>query len=352
MSELQDMIADTTRRIFTDLGRPQEIILAGDESWRAPLWQALEEAGLTRAWTAEDFGGAGLDAAATFTILRVAGEHGVAVPLAESILAARVLGDAGIMPPEGALTVAPVRTGDSLAIDSAGRVSGRVEAVPFATMAEHLACLADGEAGPTVALLAAADCGIDPATAHSSDGRDGVDLDGVTALELAPAPYDGEVVRRMGAAMRAAQMAGAMQGLLDMSVDYAQERVAFGRPIGKFQAVQHLLARLAEETAAALAAAGSAAYALDTLPLDGEAVFVEVAAAKIRAGEAAGEVALIAHQSHGAIGFTLEHPLHRLAQRMWDWRDDFGGEAEWSLPLGRLFAAKGGVGFWPAVTAI
>lgn len=352
MSEFDDMIADTTRRIFQDLGRPQEIILAGDESWRAPLWAALEEAGLTRAWAGEDYGGAGLNAAATFTILRVAGEYGVALPLAETILATRLLAEAGILAPDGAIAVAPMRAGDSFAIDAGGRVSGRADAVPFAAMADHIVCLAEGEAGQTVALLAAADCAIQAGASHSGDGRDGIDLDGVAALEQAPSALDTETLRRLGAAMRAMQMAGAMQGLLDMAVDYAQERVAFGRPIGKFQAVQHLLARLAEETAAALAAAGSAAYALDNLPLDGEAVFIEVATAKIRAGEAAGEVALIAHQTHGAIGFTLEHPLHRLVQRMWDWRDDFGGEAEWSLPLGRLFAGKGSRGFWPTVTAI
>ena len=352
MSEFEDMIADTTRRIFQDLGRPQDIILAGDESWRTPLWAALEDAGLTRAWAGEEFGGAGLGAAATFTILRVAGEYGVAVPLAETILATHLLAEAGILAPEGSLAVAPAASGDGLTIDSAGQVSGRSDAVPFANGVDHLVCLAEGEAGPTVALITIGDCGIDSRTAHSSDSRDGVVLNGVAALEHAPSTIDADGLRRLGAAMRAAQMAGAMQGLLDISVDYAQERIAFGRPIGKFQAVQHLLARLAEETAAALAAAGSVAHALDTLPLDSEAVFVEVAAAKIRAGEAAGEAALIAHQTHGAIGFTLEHPLHRLVQRMWDWRDDFGGEAEWSLPLGRLFAGKGSGGFWPAITAI
>lgn len=349
MSEFEDMIADTTRRIFQDLGRPQEIILTGDDSWRQPLWAALEQAGLTRAWAAEDFGGAGLNAAATFTILRVAGEHGVAVPLAETVLATRLLSEAALPLPDGTLAVA---SAPGLTIDAAGRVSGRAEAVPFAGQAEHLVCLAEGAAGPTVALLAAGDCAIDAATAHSSDGRDGVDLDGIAALDQAPSGIDGDGLQRLGAAMRAMQMAGAMQGLLDMAVEYAQERVAFGRPIGKFQAVQHLLARLAEETAAALAAASSAAYALDTQPLDSEAVFVEVAAAKIRAGEAAGEAALIAHQVHGAIGFTLEHPLHRLVQRMWDWRDDFGSEAQWSLPLGRMFAGRGSRGFWPTITAI
>ena len=53
MSEMREIILDTTARIFTDLGAPQEIILAGDDGWKAPLWSALEEAGLTRAWLPE-----------------------------------------------------------------------------------------------------------------------------------------------------------------------------------------------------------------------------------------------------------------------------------------------------------
>ena len=92
----------------------------------------------------------------------------------------------------------------------------------------------------------------------------------------------------MGAAVRATQMAGALAAILDIAVDYAQERKAFGRAIAKFQAVQHNLARLAGETAAALAAAGSAADAIAHAEAFDEAVFLEVAAAKIRAGGAAG----------------------------------------------------------------
>src|SRR6185312_13288779 len=107
---------------------------------------------------------------------------------------------------------------------------------------------------------------------------------------------------------------------------YANERVAFERPIGKFQAVQQNLARLAGETAAALAAAGSAADALAQATSIDDALFLEAAAAKIRSAEAAAEGAAIAHQVHGAIGFTQEHVLHRYTLRLLGWRDDFGNE--------------------------
>ncbi len=90
MGEMREIIVDTTRRIFTDLAAPQEIILAGDDGWKAPLWSALEEAGLTQAWVAEEDGGAGVSITDTFAILRTAGRFAVAVPLAETLLSARL----------------------------------------------------------------------------------------------------------------------------------------------------------------------------------------------------------------------------------------------------------------------
>ena len=77
-----------------------------------------------------------------------------------------------------------------------------------------------------------------------------------------------------------------------------------------------------------------------------------IAVAKSRAGEAAGIGAAIAHQIHGAIGFTYEHSLHFLTRRLWAWRDEYGGEAEWNLLLGRHLAAAGADRLWPELTAL
>jgi alkylation response protein AidB-like acyl-CoA dehydrogenase len=151
----------------------------------------------------------------------------------------------------------------------------------------------------------------------------------------------------LGALMRAAQMAGAMEAALDLSTRYANDRVQFGRPIGKFQAVQQQMALLAEETAAALVAVESAAIAV----AQGRAsVDFAIAAAKTRAGMAAGRVAEIAHQVHGAIGFAEEHALHYLTRRLWSWRDEFGDESYWASALGQRVAAAGADGLWPLIT--
>ena len=145
--------------------------------------------------------------------------------------------------------------------------------------------------------------------------------------------------------------AGALEALLDLTLRHANERVAFERPIGKFQAVQHSLARLAGEVAAAMTAAGSAADALAHAHSFDDAVFLEVAAAKIRTAQAAAEGAAIAHQIHGAIGFTREHILHRFTLRLLAWRDDFGNESHWAAALGNCVAARGAEEFWPLLAS-
>ena len=125
--------------------------------------------------------------------------------------------------------------------------------------------------------------------------------------------------------------------MLEISVRYSNERVAFEKKISKFQAVQHNLARLAGESAAALAAATSAADAIANATIvRRRAVFLEAVAAKIRCSEAAEKGGAIAHQVHGAIGFTIEHILHRYSLRALAWRDDFGSESYWAVELGKL----------------
>ena len=162
-----------------------------------------------------------------------------------------------------------------------------------------------------------------------------------------PNAVSADLVRGVGALLRAAQMAGAMEAALGLATAYANDRVQFGRPIGKFQAIQQQLALLAEETAAALVAVESAAISVAEGRQSAE---FAVPAAKIRAGEAAETVAEIAHQVHGAIGFTEEHSLHYLTRRLWSWRDEFGDEAYWAGVLGRRIAAAGGAGLWPLIT--
>jgi acyl-CoA dehydrogenase len=217
-----------------------------------------------------------------------------------------------------------------------------------------LAVLARREGGGSaVALVETSQARLMEGTSMGGDPLDAVSFNRArpVAVKDAPAGLDGQALMLMGAAARSMQMAGALEAILDLAVAYANERVAFERPIAKFQAVQHNLARLAGETAAAVAAAGSAADAIARATTFDEGVFLEAAAAKIRVGEAATEGAGIAHQVLGAIGFTQEHILHRFTRRLWSWRDDFGNESSWAVKLGTMVAAKGADGLWPMLAA-
>ena len=140
-------------------------------------------------------------------------------------------------------------------------------------------------------------------------------------------------------------MAGALDATLAMTLEYAGDRVQFGRPLAKFQAVQQQLSVLAGQVAAAGRAADWAVAAVEAGQGD-EAIAV----AKARSGEAAGIAAEICHQLHGAIGFTREYALQHLSRRLWAWRDEFGPEVVWQRELGRLAAKSGPEGLWPFIS--
>lgn len=352
MSEIDTIIVDTTTRILQDLCDPQTVNNAPDEKWKAPLWSALEESGLTLTWVPDTLGGAGAGLVDGFEVLRVSGNFAVPVPLAETLLAGWLLAQAGLPAPPGAMSVAPVRTEDRIALGADGSLSGAAQGVPFAREAEHFAVLARRGETPVIALVERGGCHIAEGRSIADDSKDTVTFDGAVPVTVADAPdgLDEGALLMMGAAARASQMAGALEAILEISVQYSKDRVAFERPISKFQAVQHNLARLAGETAAAVAVASSAADAIARAHGFDDHVFLEVASAKIRAGEAAGEGAAIGHQVHGAIGFTLEHILHRYSRRLWSWRDDFGSESVWAVKLGNAIAANGADELWPTLT--
>jgi alkylation response protein AidB-like acyl-CoA dehydrogenase len=353
VNESGHIVGETAARIFADLADPQTINRAPDGGWREPLWRALSDSGLTLAWVPEEHGGAGASLADGFEILSVAGRFALPIPLGETLLAGWLLSRAGIAAPAGAMTVAPARPNDRIALNADGTLSGRARGVPFAQGAQHLAVLATGAGGTAVALVDAGACRVTAGRTLAGDACDDVTFDKVRPLRTAPAPdgLDQTALMLMGAAVRSVESAGALEAVLSLTVRYANERVAFERPIAKFQAVQHNLARLAGEVAAAVAAAGSAADAIARAPTFDEAIFLEAASAKIRCAEAAQEGAAIAHQVHGAIGFTQEHILHRYTLRLLSWRDDFGNESHWAVALGNLVAARGADDLWPLVAS-
>lgn len=337
----------TARAVFAD--HPAEVA----DGLPGALWSTLTELGLVQLTLPEEAGGSGGALADGAALLLAAGEAAAPVPLAETELAGWLLHSAGLPVPPGVLavgtpgelTVSP-GSGGTLA------VRGRLPRVGWARYAVRVAVLAAGpDGGDVVASVDPNAPGVELVEGSNLAGepRDELRLD-TTVADWAAAPNGaGQQLARRAALARALLLAGALQRALGQSVRYAGERVQFGRPIGKFQAVQQQLALAAAEVAAGRAAA-EAAVRIAANGFETEDAGFAVAVAKARTSEAAGAVARIAHQVHGAIGFTLEHDLRLATTRLWAWREEDGSDAHWNTVIGQRALAAGADGLWPLLT--
>jgi len=350
MMEMGSLLADTVTRLFTDLVTKEAIESAEKGVWPDKLWRALEEGGLTLPLVAESAGGAGLTWLDAHVMVRAAGRHTAPVPLAETIVAGALLSRANLDVPLGPLTLAPVRRSEILTLARRGnafKVSGTATRVPWGRSAGHVVTVADVDGAPTVAIIATSAAKVAPDTNLALEPRDTLVFDSAPVVAAAPARgIPSDAIRLYGAMVRAAQMAGALDSILEQGVRYATERKQFGRPIANFQAIQHYLAVVAGHVAASGLAAEQAFRAADGLDPS-----FEIAVAKVRVGEAAGVAAGLVHQVHGAIGFTYEHSLHFATRRLWSWRAEFGSESGWAMELGRRVAARGADALWADLTA-
>jgi acyl-CoA dehydrogenase len=349
-NDVRAMLVESVTRLMTDQVDPRMLDAAKDGGWSAALWQILEDVEFTRLGIPEEAGGAGGTLSDLAAVLRVAGRFAAPVPLAETaMLGAWMLASAGLPVPRGPLAAGPAGHEVVRARRDGRRwiISGVLPRLPWARVAKRLVLLAETDQGGVVVSVDPARCEIRPGRNLAGEPRDGVVLDEVIAEEAAAATnITRSALRLRGALARALLMAGALERTLELAVRYAQERTQFGRRIGQFQAIQQELARFAGEVAAAVAAAHSAAGAMER-----EAdVTLAVASAKIRTAEAAREGALISHQVHGAIGVTDEYPLHHSTLRLWSWREEYGNEAEWAIALGGIIQKRGADSLWVALT--
>ncbi|MGK2881982.1 MAG: acyl-CoA dehydrogenase family protein [Mycobacterium sp.] len=330
-----------------------ELMSAAEGSWSPELWQRLEEIGLTRIGVDERLGGAGGGIAEAATVLRVAAGHAAPVPLAEALFpVAAGCTASGLALPAGPVTIAD-GAGLTLTPDGAGALlRGVANRVPYARVSQRVLVVTDDPQQALAALVDPADCRLTSIDNLAGEPRDDLAADAVriprSAIAEVPPGTAGHL-RRLGALARAVQLSGALDSVLEATVRYAGERVQFGRPIGQFQAVAHQIAELAGLAACAGAAAQAAVAAVAADP---DSATLAIAAAKARTSAAAGPAARIAHQVHGAIGFTQEHRLQNLTRRLWAWREECGSAEHWSRELGRAVIAGGGDGLWPTITSM
>ena len=351
-SDVRAMLVESATRLFADHVDAKLLDAAKREGWSPGLWLIVEEAQLPLVSIAEEAGGAGGTLSDLAAVLRIAGRYAAPIPLAETALAGWMLASCGLPVASGPLACGPVH-GETVTARPRGAqwiLSGSLRRVPWARIAQRLVVLVDGPTGAMVTCVDPKLCRVSPGRNLAGEPRDDVVLDDVIVAENLVAPaapgVDHAALRLRGALARSLLMAGALERALELAVRYSTERTQFGRKIGQFQAIQQELARFAGEVAAAVAAALSAAGALER----GADALLAVASAKIRTAQAAHEGSLIAHQVHGAIGVTDEYALHHSTLRLWAWREEFGNEAAWAAELGRAITTAGADRLWPLLT--
>ena len=300
------------------------------------LWNAAVDLGLDKLALSEENGGFGFSLSDALFALRVLARHAMPLPLADHFIACRLLQRANIEVPDGPLTLAL----GSYALTEAS-VDGSASRVPSADHCTQ-AVVVSAERIGLVSLEGARST---RERNLASESRLQLEFKSAPLIAAASLKNADDMALCEAALVRSVQMVGAMEGAMSMTIQYATERVQFGRAIGKFQAVQQMIAVMAGEVAASSAASDYAIYR-EAQAHDPAAVAV----AKARVSEAAGKVAESAHQTLGAMGITREHGLHYRTRRLWAWREEFGNEVYWQTRLGQAVCAQGADSVWPMLS--
>jgi len=339
----QAMLAD----LVSDLVKNHPpFVLSADRSWDSAFWTDLAMTGLTSVGDDDTH----TSVPTAVNVIAGLARGAAAVPFAEHVLVARpILAAAGLGPPP-ADEVTTFAMGELRARPGQGDtwlLSGHAGS-PWLSVAAHTVLVAATGDGAVLGLASPADLDVRTGVNVAGEPRDVVIADDVPVRGV---PVPDELVRDLRdryALARAAQLFGGLHEILLLSLRYAQERQQFGRNIGRFQAIQFMVAEIAEEVALVAASVKAAANAVAAARPEAAAL---VAASKVNAGAAVGPVARNAHQVHGAIGFTQEHGLHHLTRRCWSWRDEAGVELTHAraLSLALVSGAEPGA-FWANLT--
>ncbi|MDR0275800.1 MAG: acyl-CoA dehydrogenase [Burkholderiaceae bacterium] len=306
---MDDLFSGALRQLLEGRCTPQVVREIEGGASPQPLRQAIEESGFADALVPEAQGGAGLGLSQAFALLQLCGAFALPVPLPETMLARALLAQADIKPPKGSMALAEEAT-------QSQDGTLRCESVRHGRTADAVLVSHQGQCRLLPVATAAREAAVFPLDA---------DLQWPASAWAQATPLPGaHDLRTLHAVLAAAQLAGALMAVCQRTLQYANERVQFGRPIGKFQAIQHQLAVIAEHAFAARMAAqiGCQCEGLAPDPL-------RAAIAKARTGEAAVEVAALAHSIHGAIGFTAEFDLQLFTRRLHLWRQTAGSESYW-----------------------
>ena len=293
----------------------------------------------------EDLGGSGGELADLVALVQACGRHVVSVPLLESAAAGLIAAQRGHILAALPATVAVPRAGGTVRITEDGIVTGQVGRVPWGRGAAAIIVVAGRADGrPVLAEVDGAAGGLERSHGVNLAGepRDTLRFAGVPARRIADLETAAEV-RLVPALLRSAMTLGALETAVEHTVQHVSVRHQFGRPLARFQDVESTLARMVEQVTLARVAVLAATDA--GLDRPDRAMIAAVITAR-----AATEVAGSAHQLHGAMGVTREHPLHLATRRLWSWRDEWGSEQDWAAAIGAQARALAADPLWDWVT--
>ncbi|MGH1561419.1 acyl-CoA dehydrogenase family protein [Mumia sp. DW29H23] len=296
-------LADT---YFEDRYGHEVVAAAEDADLDAGQWKEVVDLQLNLIAIPEEHGGAGGTLPDLVAVLVAAGRNAAPLPLVEANLASWLAGCAGLAAPTGVSGVAV--TGD-VVVDG-DRLSGTLPKVAWGRSLDSVVVVAGAQVVRIDGAHAVVRRGVDLA----GQPHDDLTFDGAP-VERGRAAVPAEQLRLRGLLLRAALMAGATDGAFALTRSYTDERVQFGKPVGRFQAVAQHVVTLAQAASMSLLGVERAAAAMEQR----EAAF-EVLACDTVVRENAALAARASHQAHGAIGMTQEYRLQQLTRRLNAWR--------------------------------
>jgi alkylation response protein AidB-like acyl-CoA dehydrogenase len=312
------MFAEAIEDILTRYCTTEQVRQIEGGASAQSLAHAIADAGFHELLAAEEHGGGAAGWRDFHDIVVLCGAHALPLPLPQTMAARLLCSNHGDVP-AGLTTIAPL-----LCHDGHGGVTAM--ATPFARSADHVIGWLDDR----LVALAVAGAQLTPTGVHGSMTASLHWLD-AGALRPLQSDVSAQGLQAIAALLHAGLIAGAMKRAFDLTMSYANDRVQFGKPIGKFQAIQHQLAVMAEQVVAARIGVEMAFNVENGTP-DVPACAV----AKGRASEAAQQVATMAHAVHGAIGVTEEYDLQLYTRRLHEWRMAHGSENHWHRLIGSL----------------
>lgn len=354
MSDILELVVDSTTKIFKDLCTKEIVDELDEGKWAGDLWDVLAESGLLSIGVSEDMGGSGGDYIDAFHLLRLAGKYAVPLPFAETLIVNWFLAEQGAKP-----TLEPVtfklEKADVLELiekDNEFVVTGQLSNVPWARHAKKVLTFARHSKKSVLVILPIDVKQIQLSLNHNlaSEPMDTLVYQNykVKKENVYPVQIDetAEKAKTVYALAKAVMMSGALEKILDLCVQYVQEREQFGRPLYKMQAIQQYLAQLAGEV---VSAATITNKAIETFQ-NQENYENEVAGSKLSVNESVDIATKLAHQIHGAIGVTHEYALHQYTRRLWAWREEAGNESYWSEKLAQDVLQHADKELWELVT--